>query len=181
MRGVDLREPWFVIRFIYERPGCAPFEGPVMSEPSAPFQMAGFFDPDAPARPIRIGLPIDPTPAGLRKFDRNTAFVMSDLLCRQVQRVKGLGLGDLIRSVLPFPLHKDLDVPEPKACHGGNLDIGMVCSLSIPIITICALLLLIIMVTLLDLIFRWLPYFFVCFPVPGMKAKPPQPGGGGAP
>lgn len=179
MRGVDLREPWFVIRFVYERPNCAPLEPSVLSEPSAPFQMAGFFDPDAPARPIRIGLPIDPTPAGLRKFDRNTAFVMSDLMCRQVQRVKGLGLGDLIRSVLPWPLHKDLEIPEPKACHGGSLDLGMVCSLSIPIITICALLLLMIVVTLLDLVFRWLPFFFVCFPVPGLKAKPPSAGAGG--
>ena len=33
----------------------------------------------------------------------------------------------------------------------------MICSLSIPIITLCALILLIIIVTLLDFIFRWLP------------------------
>jgi hypothetical protein len=49
----------------------------------------------------------------------------------------------------------------------------MICSLSIRIITICALILLIIIVTLLDLIFRWLPYFIICFPVPGLRAKPP--------
>jgi len=47
--------------------------------------MAAYFDPDAPARPIRIGLPVDTTPAGLRKFDKNAAFVMSDTLCGQVQ------------------------------------------------------------------------------------------------
>jgi hypothetical protein len=47
----------------------------------------------------------------------------------------------------------------------------MICSLSIPIITLCALFLLIIMVSLLDIIFRWLPYFILCFPVPGLKAK----------
>jgi hypothetical protein len=45
------------------------------------------------------------------------------------------------------------------------------CSLSIPIVTICAFILLAIMVSLLDIVFRWLPYFVICFPVPGLKAK----------
>jgi hypothetical protein len=49
----------------------------------------------------------------------------------------------------------------------------MICSLSIPIITICALILLIIIVTLLDLIFHWIPWFIMCFPVPGLKGKRP--------
>ena len=49
--------------------------------------MANFFDPDAPARPVRIALPIDTSPAGLRKFDKNAAFVMSDMLCGQVNRM----------------------------------------------------------------------------------------------
>ena len=47
----------------------------------------------------------------------------------------------------------------------------MICSLSIPIVTICALILLIIMVSLFDFIFRWLPWFIICFPLPGLKAK----------
>ena len=29
----------------------------------------------------------------------------------------------------------------------------------------------IVMVSLLDFVFRWLPYFVICFPVPGLKAK----------
>jgi hypothetical protein len=47
----------------------------------------------------------------------------------------------------------------------------MICSLSIPIITICALILLMIIVSLLDFIFRWLPWFLICFPVPRLRAK----------
>ena len=43
---------------------------PVVSDPTQPFQLAGFFDPDAPARPIRIALPIDTSPAGLRTIFR---------------------------------------------------------------------------------------------------------------
>lgn len=170
---MDTREGYFVLRCVYERPLCGPFDKPVVSAPTREFQLAAFFDPDAPARPIRIGLPIDTSPAGLRKFDKNTAFMMSDMLCGQVQRMKGLSLGDLVRSVLPWPLHKDLSVPDGGPCtdSGGGLQFGMICSLSIPIITICALLLLMIIVTLLDFIFRWVPYFLICFPLPGFGAK----------
>jgi hypothetical protein len=165
-------EGWFVIRCVYERPGCEPLHGEVVSEPTEAFQMAGFFDPDAPARPIRIGLPVDTTPAGLRKFDKNTAFVISDTLCGQIRRMKGLTFGDLVLSVLPWPLHKDLPGLAGDPCKtDGGLSIGMICSLSIPIITLCALFMLMIMITLLDFIFRWMPWFMICFPVPGLKAK----------
>jgi len=169
----DALDGWFVLRCAYERPACGPLHQDVLSPPTEPFQLAGFFDPDAPARPIRIGLPLDISPAGLRKFDKNTAFVMSDMLCGQVARFKGITLGDLVRSVLPFPLHKDLDVSGGAACAAGSSSnpIGTICSLSIPIITICALILLIIIVTLLDIIFRWLPFFILCFPIPGLKGK----------
>jgi hypothetical protein len=168
----DALRGWFRIRCVYDRPGCEPLHGAVVSEACETFEIAGFFDPDAPARPIRIGLPIDTTPAGLRRFNKNTAFVISSTLCGQIRRVKGMTFGDLVRSVLPWPFHKDLSVGEGGPCKTGNgVDLGMICSLSIPIITLCALILLIIIVTLLDIIFRWLPYFIVCFPVPGLGGK----------
>ena len=169
---MDMREGWFVIRCVFTRPECGPIDPPLLSEPTAPFQMAGFFDPDAPARPIRIALPLDTSPAGLRKFDKNTAFMISDMLCGQIDRVKGLSLGDLVLSVLPWPLHKDLSVPDGGPCKSDSgIEVGMICSLSIPIITICALLLLMIIVFLLDIIFRWVPFFLFCFPIPKLKAK----------
>jgi len=37
---------------------------------------------------------------------------------------------------------------------------------------------LMIIISLLDFIFRWLPWFIMCFPVPGLKGKPAA---GGAP
>jgi hypothetical protein len=169
---MDMREGWFVIRCVFTRPECGPIDPPLLSEPTTPFQMAGFFDPDAPARPIRIALPLDTSPAGLRKFDKNTAFMISDMLCGQINRLKGLTLGDLILSVLPWPLHKDLSVPDGGPCKSDSgIEVGMICSLSIPIITICALLLLMIIVSLLDIIFRWIPFFLFCFPIPKLKAK----------
>ncbi len=161
---------WFAIRCIFERPNCLPTPEPLVSARSAAFQIAGFFDPDAPARPLRIDLPIDTSPAGLRKFDKNTAFMVSDMLCGQVKRARSLGLVDLIMSVLPFPLHKDLSISN-EPCGDPGISFGMICSLSIPIITICAFILLMIIVSLLDMIFRWIPYFILCFPIPKFGAK----------
>lgn len=167
----DMREAWYVMRMVHERPDCVPFEGTLVSAPTEPFQLASFFDPDAPARPIRIGLPVDISPAGLRKFDRNTVFMMSDMLCGHIDRFKGITFGDLVLSVLPWPFHKDFDVSGKGPCKDNGDALGVMCSLSIPIITICALILLTIIVSLLDFIFRWLPLFIVCFPVPGFKGK----------
>jgi hypothetical protein len=166
----------FVIRCVFERPECGPLDPPLLSEPTRPFELAAFFDPDAPARPIRISLPVDTSPAGLRRFPKNTAFMVSDMLCGQINRAKGLGFIDLVLSVLPFPFHKGLDSGGPTPCKTDTgLSLGMICSLSLPIITICALIILIIMVTLLDIIFRWLPFFIFCFPLPKFNAKAPAP------
>ena len=58
----------------------------------------------------------------------------------------------------------------------GNKDetFGMFCSLSIPIVMLCALILLTIIVNLLNIFFKWIPWFFMCFPLPDidwLKAK----------
>ncbi len=161
----------FVIRFVHLNEDCGPLHPPTLSEPTDHFHLASFFDPDAPVRPIRIVLPLDTSPAGLRKHARGTAFVMSNMLCGQVQRAKGMGFIDMVLSVLPWPLNKSLSSDDGGGCKSNNLDIGMICSLSIPIITLCALLLLLIFVFFFELIFAWLPFFMLCFPVPGLKGK----------
>jgi hypothetical protein len=167
---LDGAEPaWFVIRCVFERPNCGPLMPPVVSDPTPPFQLAAFFEPNAPARPVRISLPFDLTPAGLRKYAKNSAFVMSDAFCGMLDQIRQLTLVDLVMALLPPPLHKDL--PKPK---GPCIDGGIVCSLSIPIVTICAFILLTIIVNLLNMVFKWLPYFITCFPLPNFKAKEPQ-------
>ncbi len=157
---------WFVIRCVFSQPSCGALCPAVVSAPTAVFELASFFDPDAPARPIWIPLPIDTTPGGLRKFAKNTAFLLSDHLACQTDRLSKLTFGDLVLSVLPWPFHKDLP-RDTSECSG----IGQICMLSIPIITICALILLLIIVSLLSIIFFWLPAFIQCFPLPGLKAK----------
>jgi hypothetical protein len=144
----------FIVRCVYTRPNCGKHAPPVLSDASEPFLLASFFDADAPQRPLRVSLPIDTTPAGLRKYDRNVAFLLSNELRKQMSRVKGM------KELM------DGDVGDP-----GGIDISVICSLSIPIITICALIVLMLMVSLLNIVFWWLPFFILCFPVPSLKAK----------
>lgn len=169
---VSRRDSWFIIRCVYERPNCGPLHPPVVSDATRVFQLAAFFDPDAPARPIRIPMPIDISPAGLRKFNKNAGFVISDIFCGQLKRMRKMTFGDLVLSVLPWPFHKDLPDPgKTGPCGRGSNTFGMICSLSIPIVTICAFILLLIVVGLFDMFFRWIPYLFVCLPIPGFKGK----------
>jgi hypothetical protein len=82
------------------------------------------------------------------------AFALSDELRRQMSRITGLD--DLM----------DGNAGDPQEVNG-----GVMCSMSMPIITICAMIMMMIMVNLLNLIFRWLPFFKICFPLPNLKAK----------
>ncbi|MDH5259512.1 MAG: hypothetical protein OEX07_15970, partial [Gammaproteobacteria bacterium] len=169
---LDQKEGWFVVRCVYERPNCGPAFPALVSEATRPFQIAAFFDPDAPQRPFKINMPADISPAGLRKYSKNVGFVMSDMLCGKIKAIRSLGFVDLVLSVLPWPFHKDLpNVNDTGPCTGSGGGFGMICSLSIPIVTLCALILLIIMVSLFNMFFYWLPLLFLCLPIPGLKGK----------
>lgn len=168
---LDGQNGWFMIRCVYETPNCGPFQPALLSAPTRPFEMASFFDSDAPGRPIRIPMPMDISPAGLRKYSRNATFMISDALCGKIKGMRKLTLGDLVLSVLPWPFHKDLPDVDQGPCKDSGGGFGMFCSLSIPIVTLCAMILLIIMVTLFNVFFRWLPLLFMCLPIPGLKGK----------
>jgi hypothetical protein len=135
-----------VIRMVYEQPHCFRL---TISQPTRAFQFAPFFDPDAPVRPVRIAMPVDTTIEGLKKFDKGVAFLISNQLKAQMNRVAGLQ-----------------ELMDGDTNPEGTIDLGMICSLSIPIITICALILLMIIVSLLNIIFQWLPFFKICLPIP---------------
>lgn len=143
-----LGDAWFVARCVYRRPKCGTRALPLLSDPTEPFQLASIFDANAPARPSQVALPLDTTPAGLRKHDKSVAFMVSDELSKQMARIKGL---------------KELtdgEVDDP------GIGLGFICSLSIPIITLCAFIVLMIFIALLNIIFWWLPFFKICFPIP---------------
>jgi hypothetical protein len=141
------------LRCVFRRPHCGPLHPDVVSKPTQSFAIAPFFDFDAPTRPIRISLPIDTSLAGLRKFDKNVAFLISNKLREQMASVTDL--------------KKALD---GNLASGQSFDLGVICSFSIPIITICALIILLVFVILLNIVFWWLPFFRICLPI-GLKAR----------
>jgi hypothetical protein len=138
----------YVLRCVYQRPNCGPLQPDVMSDATDPFAVASYFDFDAPTRPIRITLPIDTSVAGLRKFRKNVGFLFSNKLREQMESISSLK-----------------DTMNGQTNQGQQFDLGMICSFSIPIITICALVVLMIFLILLNIIFWWLPFIRICFPI----------------
>ena len=142
----------YVIRCVYRRPQCGPLHADVVSDASREFGLATYFDTDAPARPLHILLPIDTSVAGLRKAPKAVNFLMSNQLRAQLERVKD-----------------GKEALKGNMGSGGDFDLGMICSFSIPIITICALIVLMIFISLLNIIFWWIPFLKICFPIPLKK------------
>lgn len=143
----------YIVRCVYQRPNCTPLIPPVLSAPTEEFIISNFFDPDAPARSIRIPMPLDTTIAGLRQFPKNVGIMLSDKLREQMASVTDL--------------QKALD---GELASGETFDLGVICSFSIPIITICALIVLLIFIALLNIVFWWMPLLRICLPIP-LKAK----------
>ncbi|MGB8169820.1 MAG: hypothetical protein WCF18_20125 [Chthoniobacteraceae bacterium] len=56
-----------------------------------------------------------------------------------------------------------------------GIGLGWVCSLSIPIITLCAFIVLFIFLVLLHIAFQWLFYIKICLPFPKPESAPPPP------
>jgi hypothetical protein len=141
----------YALRLVYERPRCDP-PVRVVSVRSDEVRLAAFFDADAPTRPVRITLPTDVSPAGMRKFKQNVTFLMSDSMRKQVRRIEGFErklLGD------------DPEVGDPDSDG-----VAFVCSFSIQIIFIVAFFLLLMFVIILNIVFWWIAFFKICLPVP---------------
>jgi hypothetical protein len=140
----------YYLRLVYEHAPCSP----VVSEPSQPFIFAKVFDPDAPARQIRIELP-SIAPKDLRKFKRGVGLQMSP------------ALSNLLGRVNPGMLQgQGLDGISTGVQVGG---LAVICAFSIPIITLLALIVMFIFLLLFNIIFWWLPFIMICFPIPRPK------------
>lgn len=142
-------EARYVIRCVYRRPRCAPRPVDIVSRPTSPFAIAQVFDPDAPARTIRIPLPVDTGVKDLRKFRKGVGFLLSNQLRGQLDRIT-----DLKKAM------------NGKVANEESWDLGVICQFSIPVITICALMVLIVFVFLLNIVFFWSSFFRLCLPVP---------------
>jgi hypothetical protein len=144
---------FYVLRCVYRRPTCRPPHADLVSPATVPFALAPFFDADAPTRPIRIPLPQDVSIAGLRKFAKNVAFVTTGDLRKKVGSVNDLN--NLLKG--------------QTSDGNGGITLGEICSFSLPIITLCAMIVLIIFIILLNIAFWWMPFFRLCFPIPVKK------------
>jgi hypothetical protein len=141
-----LRRTYFV-RLVYEHQPCCP----KVSAPSPAFRFAAPLDGDAPARPVRIELP-DIT--NLRAFKRGVGMEMTPELRDVMNRV-----------------HKGLADGEDLLDNGVEWTLGMICSFSIQIVTLVAFIVMFIFLILLNLIFWWLPFLKICFPIPVPKQE----------
>lgn len=132
-------------------------EGPcpsriVWSDRSDPFVIAPWYE-GAGAPPIQIPLP-DPSDRNLLKsLKPNVAFVVPP------------AMQNLLSGAAK-------DLMEGKGSTG-TLGITWICSFSIPIITICAFLVLNIFLSLLNIVFGWMFFLKICIPFPKIGNKPP--------
>ena len=53
--------------------------------------------------------------------------------------------------------------------EGPKLGIQWICSFSLPVITLVAMILLMIMISLLNIVFFWLPWVRICLPFPKIE------------
>ena len=84
-----------------------------------------------------------------------------------------------VSFVVPPGLFKNLQQPPKSWLQGdvgpdNSLGLNWICSFSIPIITLCAFIVLYIFLTLFDLIFQWLMWVKICIPFPVRLPRPPS-------
>jgi hypothetical protein len=144
--------------FLRIKPECGCPARTVWSDYSEPFTIAPWYD-GAGAPPVQVQLP-DATDRNLLKsLKPNVAFVVP------------AALNNLLGN-------KPDDFMEGNATAPPSPDLQWICGFSIPIITICAFIVLNIFLSLFDLIFRWFLFIKICIPFP--KISTGGNGGGGS-
>ncbi len=117
------------------------------TEYTEPFAIAPWYESAGAVSPVQIPLPDLSDKQLLKSLKPNISFVVPEAL----QGLLGNKLKDLIKG------------DKKSEASGG---IGWLCSFSIPIITICAFIVLNIFLSLFDLFFQWMLFFKICIPYP---------------
>ncbi|HEY6815337.1 MAG TPA: hypothetical protein VI168_07350 [Croceibacterium sp.] len=117
----------------------------VWSGYSEPFRIVPWWDGDGPGVKIKL-----PSMRQLRKINPNVSFEVPPQ----------------IGKVMSADLSKVIDKEEPS----GGVELGWICSFSLPIITLCAFIVLHIFLGLLNIVFQWMLWFKICIPIPKKKA-----------
>jgi hypothetical protein len=135
-----------------ETPSCPPEL--VWSDYSGAFQIAPWHATGDRKYPP-IPLP-DPTSFFVKNAKPNCTFQVPGSLMSAIQ---GTSLSGLMSG----------------AGGGSNLSLGWICGFNIPLITICAFFVLNIFLSLLNIIFFWLPFIKICIPIPVPSAPDEGP------
>lgn len=153
----DGRDVRYVLRaFVRLKPehaGCPPQL--LWSDYSEPFTLAAWHESAGVPGPV-VPMPDLTDRDVLKALKPNVAFQLPP-------RLAGLLRSD------PAKLAKGEGSPQDAR----DLGVDWICSFSIPIITVCAFIVLNIFLQLLNLVFRWLPFLKVCIPLP--RSRGPQP------
>lgn len=129
--------------------GCPPEL--VWSAPSEPFTIVPWFESSG-APPVRVALP-EATLASMAKLKPNVAFQVP---------------ASVQDALAGLRIRKPLEVEK----GGVKLGLDWICGFSIPLITLCAFIVLFIFLTLLNFIFWWLPFIRICIPIPRVTDSP---------
>src|SRR5690606_20798077 len=127
--------------------GCSPDLW--WSGPSPEFQIAPWYDSSPGPRPT-IELP-NPLSGDLSAIQPNVAFAVPS------------AISNLLNNNTPE------DLLGGKGSEPNDSGLAWLCSFSIPIITICAFIILSILIKLLNIVFWWLPIVKICIPIPKPK------------
>lgn len=122
------------------------------SDPTEPFSIVPWYEPSG-APPVRVEMP-EATLESLAKLKPNVAFKVP---------------ASLQNALNAMQVKKPLDVSKGG---GGGGDLAWMCGFNIPIITLCAFIVLSIFLSLLNILFWWLPLVKICIPIP--KSSPSE-------
>jgi hypothetical protein len=139
------------VRFINEQ-NCEQIKWADTKVRSIKFRVAAPFDPEA-SRPSLIQMP---SLADLKRGLAKGASIITP--------------GDTFNLINSLKFSKGASADAlPASEPAAGLDIQWLCSFSLPAITLVAMILLMIMISLLNIIFFWLPWVRICLPFPKIK------------
>ena len=121
------------------------------SEYSQPFRIAAWYDNNPASPPVQV---VIPEIRDMSRVKPNVAFKVPEAIFNVLERNKKLeGLG---RPGVP------------------EIGLGWICAFNIPIITLCAFIVLNIFLQLFNIIFSWLFFVKICIPIPKVSTAPPE-------
>lgn len=147
----------YQLRMFFRVKGSTPTCPPILvwSQYSDVFQIAPWHATGDRVHPP-IPLP-DPTSSFVKNAKPNCSFQVPGSLMSAMQ---GTSLSGLMKG----------------AGGGAKLNLGWICGFNIPLITICAFFVLNIFLSLLNIIFFWLPFIKICIPFPSPSPSTPDEG-----